>query len=34
MELKQRHVLKFLHAKGLKLDEIVREFSNTYGRDA
>jgi hypothetical protein len=34
MELKQRHVIKFLHIKSLKLNEIATEFSNTYGRDA
>jgi hypothetical protein len=34
MELEHRHVFKFLHAKGLKLDEIAMELSDTYGRDA
>jgi uncharacterized protein (DUF2132 family) len=33
MELKQRHVIKFLHGKGFKLDEIATELSNTYGWD-
>jgi hypothetical protein len=29
MELKQRHVIKFLHVKDLKLDEIATELFNT-----
>jgi DUF1365 family protein len=33
MELNQRHAITFLHVKGLKLDEIAAELSNTYGRD-
>jgi hypothetical protein len=33
MELEQYHVIKFLHVKCLKLDEIATELSNTDGRN-
>jgi hypothetical protein len=32
--LEQRHIIKFLHLKGLKLDDIVTELSDMYGQDA
>jgi hypothetical protein len=28
----RRHIIKFLHFKGLKLDDIVTELSDMYGR--
>jgi hypothetical protein len=34
MELEQHHVIKFLHVKGLKLDETAKESSNIYDLDA
>jgi hypothetical protein len=34
MELEQRHFIKFLHVKGLKLGEIAMELSDIYSRDA
>jgi hypothetical protein len=34
MELEQRHIIKFLHLKGLKLDDLVTELSDMYGQDA
>jgi hypothetical protein len=34
MKLEQRHVIKFLHAKGLKLEKIASELSNADGADA
>jgi hypothetical protein len=33
MKLEQRQVIKFLHLKGLKLDDIVTKLSNMYGQD-
>jgi hypothetical protein len=33
MKLKDRHLIEFLHVKGLKVDEIATELSNIYGRD-
>jgi hypothetical protein len=33
MELEQRHIAKFLHAKNLKLDKIATELSNAHSRD-
>jgi hypothetical protein len=33
MELEQRHIIKFLHLKGLKLDDIATELANVYGKD-
>jgi hypothetical protein len=32
--MEQRHVIKFMQVKGLKLDEIAMELSNAYGRSA
>jgi hypothetical protein len=34
MELEQRHMIKFLHLKGLKLQEIATELSSAYGQNA
>jgi hypothetical protein len=34
MELEQRHIIKFLHHKGLKLDNVVTELPDMYGQDA
>jgi hypothetical protein len=34
MELEHRHIIKFLHLKGLKLDGIATELSNMYDQDA
>jgi hypothetical protein len=34
MDLEQRHVIRFLHLKGLKLDVIAVKFVDTYGQDA
>jgi hypothetical protein len=34
MELEQRHIIKFMHLKGLKLDDLVAELSDMYGQDA
>jgi hypothetical protein len=34
MELRQRHVIKIVHAKSLELAEIVMELSDTYRGDA
>jgi hypothetical protein len=34
MEPERRHIIKFLHLKGLKLDDIVTELSDMYGHDA
>jgi hypothetical protein len=34
MDLEHRHVIQFLHRKGLKLELIVAELSSTYGQDA
>jgi hypothetical protein len=34
MEPGQRHIMKFLHIKSLKLDEIATELFDTYGLDA
>jgi hypothetical protein len=33
MELKRRHIVKFLHLKGFKLDDIVTKLSNLYSQD-
>jgi hypothetical protein len=34
MYREQRHIIKFLHIKGLKLGEIAQELSGTYDPDA
>jgi hypothetical protein len=34
LELEQRHIIKFLHLKGIKLQEIAAELSSAYGQDA
>jgi hypothetical protein len=34
MDLEQCHFIKFLGMKGLKLGQIVKELSSTYGPDA
>jgi hypothetical protein len=34
MELDERRIIKFLHLKGLKLDNIATKLSNLYGQDA
>jgi hypothetical protein len=34
MVLEQRHVVKFLHLKDLKLCKITTELSSAYGQDA
>jgi hypothetical protein len=34
MDLEQRHVIKFLYCKGLKLGSIAAEFSSPCGQDA
>jgi DNA-binding transcriptional MerR regulator len=34
MDLEQRHIIKFLRIKGLKLGEIAKELSNAHGPDA
>jgi hypothetical protein len=34
MELKQRHLIEFLHVKGLKVHKIATELSSIYGWDA
>jgi hypothetical protein len=34
VDLEQRHIIKFLHIKGLKLAEITKELSRVYGPDA
>jgi hypothetical protein len=34
VELEQRHIIKSLHLKGLKLQEIAAELSSAYGKDA
>jgi hypothetical protein len=33
MELQQRHIIKFLHLKDLKLDDIVTKLFDVYGQD-
>jgi hypothetical protein len=33
MELEQRHIVKFLHPKGFKLDHIISKLSNLYSQD-
>jgi hypothetical protein len=33
MELEQRHIIKFVHIKGLKLGGIAQELSSAYGPD-
>jgi hypothetical protein len=33
LELEQRHVIKFFHLEGIKLDEITVELSSPYGED-
>jgi hypothetical protein len=33
MELEEHHVIKFLHVKGTKLNEIAPEPSGPYDRD-
>jgi hypothetical protein len=34
MEVEQRHIIKFLHLKGLKLGDIALDLSSLYGGDA
>jgi hypothetical protein len=34
MEMEQRHVIKFLDVKGLKLDGVTTQLSTTYDQDA
>jgi hypothetical protein len=34
MDLEERHVIKFLHLKGLKLEAIAVELADAYGQDA
>jgi hypothetical protein len=34
MDLEERHVIKFLHLKGLKLEAIAAELADAYGQDA
>jgi hypothetical protein len=34
MELEGCHIIKFLHFKALKLQEIATELSSAYGQDA
>jgi hypothetical protein len=34
MSLERRHIIKFLHIKGLKLGEIAQELSSAYDSNA
>jgi hypothetical protein len=34
ISMEQRHIIKFLHFKGLKLQESATELSSAYGQDA
>jgi hypothetical protein len=34
MDLEERHVIKFLHLKGLKLEAIAADLADAYGQDA